>query len=72
MPSMWLSICDLVHAEMHASEIVGLAVKRAHLVTRVAVEAAIYSTPETTINLEVQSAPHYEIKVSEATSSKPG
>ncbi|RKF60449.1 hypothetical protein OnM2_050001b [Erysiphe neolycopersici] len=67
MPSIWLSIYDLVHVEMHASEVVKLAVQRTHLVTRVAVEAAICSTPETTINLEGQSAPHYEIKISIST-----
>ncbi|RKF61571.1 hypothetical protein OnM2_040044 [Erysiphe neolycopersici] len=47
---------------MHASEIVELVVQCAQFVTQVAVEAPKYSTPEATINLEGQSAPHYEIK----------
>ncbi|RKF82038.1 hypothetical protein GcC1_018023, partial [Golovinomyces cichoracearum] len=72
LPSTWLSICDLVRPGMHASELIELVVQRAQLVTRVAVEIRIYSTPEVIVNLEGHSAPHYELKVSESTPSKPG
>ncbi|KAI1004921.1 hypothetical protein K3495_g3297 [Podosphaera aphanis] len=71
IPSTWLSNCDLVHPGMHASELIELAVQRAQLVTRVAVESKIYSTPETVVNLEGNSAPHYELKISESTPSRP-
>ncbi|KAI1003038.1 hypothetical protein K3495_g5162 [Podosphaera aphanis] len=56
---------------MHASELIELAVQRAQLVTRVAVESKIYSTPEAVVNLEGNSAPHYELKISESTPSRP-
>ncbi|RKF73111.1 hypothetical protein GcM3_095024 [Golovinomyces cichoracearum] len=72
LPSIWLSICDLVQPGMHASELIELVVQRAQLVTRVAVESRICSTPEVIVNLEGHSAPHYELKVSESTPSKPG
>ncbi|RKF53442.1 hypothetical protein GcM3_218021 [Golovinomyces cichoracearum] len=72
LPSTWLSICDLVQPGMHASELIELVVQRAQLVTRVAVESRICSTPEVIVNFEGHSAPHHELKVSESTPSKPG
>ncbi|RKF54496.1 hypothetical protein GcC1_211024, partial [Golovinomyces cichoracearum] len=71
LPSTWLSICDLVQPGMHASELIELVVQRAQLVTRVAVESRIYSRTEVIINLKGHSAPHYELKESESTPSKP-
>ncbi|RKF76179.1 hypothetical protein GcM1_229079 [Golovinomyces cichoracearum] len=56
---------------IHISELVELAVQRAQLVILVAVGSEIYSTPEITVNHEGNSAPFYELKVSEPIPSKP-
>ncbi|KAI1085965.1 hypothetical protein F5B19DRAFT_231907 [Rostrohypoxylon terebratum] len=70
-PSVWLSIHDNMEG-LNNAQVVEEAVRRAGIVSRQVVENKIYGTPETTVQLHGTTAPFYEMKISDATPSRPG
>ncbi|KAI0850917.1 hypothetical protein F5Y00DRAFT_268008 [Daldinia vernicosa] len=70
-PRVWLTCQD--HMETwNTGELIEEAVRRARIIEQTAVEDKIYSTPETTIQLQGKAAPFYHMKIGEATPDHPG
>ncbi|KAI2471850.1 hypothetical protein F4781DRAFT_385262 [Annulohypoxylon bovei var. microspora] len=70
-PSVWLSLHDQI-GPLNTAQAVEEAVRRAALITQTSVESKIYSTPATTIALHGTTAPFYNLRISEATTTQPG
>ncbi|KAI5862439.1 hypothetical protein GGS23DRAFT_572378 [Durotheca rogersii] len=70
-PSVWLSLVDHIH-QWNTDQVVEKAVCRAEVITHIAVERKIYSTPTITTQLRGTAAPFYIMKIAEATALRPG